>query len=104
MHLIPLDPHQLVLLSIVLIVAIPATRLGPFLKLRSDPSPSARHKRLRMAVMLCISPAFALFLGGYFVNGLEILQVIGLALAVVCIFVYAALLITATLRSEPIDD
>ncbi len=104
MHVVPLDSTQLVVLCVLLIVGIPATRLGAFLKLRSDPSPVARHRRLRIALLLGLSPAFALFLIGYLVKGLEILQFIGPVAALVIVLGYGFLIIKAVRRSEPTDD
>ena len=86
------------------IVGIPATRLGAYLRLRSDESPAARHKRVRLALLLSLSPAFALYLIGYYVKGLEILQLVGPLLSFIIVLVYVALYIKAMKRSESIDD
>jgi hypothetical protein len=104
MHLVPLYSTQLILISALLIVGIPTTRLPTFLRLRSDPSPAARHQRLRIAFLLGLSPALALFLVGYLVKGLEILQFIGPVAALVSMAGYAVLVIKAVIRSEPTDD
>ena len=104
MRLIPLSSTQLVLICVLIIVAIPATRLSTYLKLRSDPSLVARHKRARIALILGLSPAFALFLIGYLVKSLEILQFIGPMVALLLTLTYAVLVIKATIRSEQTDD
>ena len=104
MHLVPLGSTQLVLVCALLIVGIPATRLGSFLKLRSDTSPVGRNQRLRLAFLLSLSPALALFLLGYLVKGLEILQFIGPVAVLVGMLGYAVLVFKAVKRSEPTDD
>ena len=104
MHLGPLDSTQVVLFCALLIVGMPATRLGAYLKLRSDTSPAARHQRLRLAFLLSLSPALALFLVGYLVKRLEILQFIGPVAVLVGMLGYAVLVFKAVKRSEPTDD
>src|SRR5213592_2186068 len=56
MRNIQVDSTQFVLLCALLIVAIPATRLRPFLVLRGQTSVQARRQRLRMALMLGLAP------------------------------------------------
>jgi small neutral amino acid transporter SnatA (MarC family) len=99
-----LDPTQLALLCAVLVIAIPATRLSPFLALRGQTSIQARRQRLRMALMLGFSPGLALLLAGLLVPRLWFLELIGLLVVPTCLFGYTILVILAVARGEPTEN
>ncbi len=75
-----LDPTQETLILALMIVALPATRLRPFLALRGQTSVRARRQRVRMGLVLGISPALALVLAGALVPRLWFLEPVGLVL------------------------
>ncbi len=104
MRNIQLDSTQFVLLCALLIVAIPATRLRPFLALRGQTSVQARRQRLRMTLMLGLSPGLALVLAGLLVPRLWFLELTGLVILATCLFGYTLLLIMAVARKEPTES
>jgi len=104
MRNIQLDSTQLVLLCALLIIAIPATRLRPFLALRGQTSVQARRQRLRVALMLGFSPGLGLLLAGLLEPRLWFLELIGLVIVPTCLFGYTVLLVIAVARKEPTEN